>query len=153
MNLDLGRPANKPQRLDSLIVTWNLLKSFQKRQGWTSCCSVPSTYPPHHHHLTEKLTYPLHIINGGIIKCQESQAMFQLSRCVCILSCSVFLTLWDPMDSNLPDSSISQARILEWVTIFFSRGSSQSGDRMHTFCTSALAGGFFTTEPPGKANF
>ena len=60
MNLDLGRPANKPQRLASLLVTRNLLRSFQKRQGWTSYCSVPSTYPPHYHHLTEKLIHPLY---------------------------------------------------------------------------------------------
>ena len=33
-------------------------------------------------------------------------------------------TLWDPMDCNLPGSSVQgilQARILEWVTIPFSR--------------------------------
>ena len=38
------------------------------------------------------------------------------------------LTLCDPMDSSLPDSSvygIFQARIPEWVAISFSRGSSQ----------------------------
>ena len=37
------------------------------------------------------------------------------------------LTLWDPMDCSLSDSSIHgilQARILEWVAIPFSRGSS-----------------------------
>ena len=43
----------------------------------------------------------------------------------------------DPMDC-LPDSSvhgISQARILEWVAIFFSRGSSQPRDRTRVCCT------------------
>ena len=37
------------------------------------------------------------------------------------------LTFWDPMGCSLPDSSIHgilQARILEWVAISFSRGSS-----------------------------
>ena len=37
----------------------------------------------------------------------------------------------DPMDCSLSSSSvhgISQARILEWVSISFSRGSSQLGD-------------------------
>ena len=41
-------------------------------------------------------------------------------------------TLCNPMDYSLPGTSvhgISQARILEWVTIFFSRGSSQPRDR------------------------
>ena len=40
--------------------------------------------------------------------------------------------LCDPMDCNLPGSSVHgifQARILEWVTISFSRGSSQPKDR------------------------
>ena len=41
-------------------------------------------------------------------------------------------TLCDPMDCSLPVSSVHaifQARILEWVTISFSRRSSQSRDR------------------------
>ena len=41
------------------------------------------------------------------------------------------LTLCDPMDSNLPGSSVHgifQTRILEWVAISFSRGSSQHRD-------------------------
>ena len=43
---------------------------------------------------------------------------------------------------------ILQARILGWAAIPFSRGSSQPRDQTHVSC---LAGGFFTTEPPGKA--
>ena len=42
------------------------------------------------------------------------------------------LTLCDPMDCNLPGSSVHgilQARILEWVAISFSRGSSQPRDQ------------------------
>ena len=41
------------------------------------------------------------------------------------------LTLCDPMDCSLPGFSVHgilQARILEWVTISFSRGSSQPRD-------------------------
>ena len=41
-------------------------------------------------------------------------------------------TLWDPMDCSLPGSSfhrILQTRVLEWVAISFSRGSSQPRDR------------------------
>ena len=41
-------------------------------------------------------------------------------------------TLCDPMDCSLPSSSIHgilQARILEWVAISFSRGSSRPRDR------------------------
>ena len=41
------------------------------------------------------------------------------------------LTLCDPMDCNLPGSSVHgilQARILEWVAMLTSRGSSQPRD-------------------------
>ena len=45
---------------------------------------------------------------------------------------SVCLTLCDPMDWSLPGSSIQrifQARVLDWVAISFSRGSSQPRDQ------------------------
>ena len=45
--------------------------------------------------------------------------------------------LCDPMDCSLPGSSlhgILQARVLEWVAISFSRGSSQSRDRTWVSC-------------------
>ena len=53
-------------------------------------------------------------------------------------------TLCDPMDCSLPGSSVNgilQARILEWVAIPFSRGSSQPRDPTQVSCS---AGGFFT---------
>ena len=46
---------------------------------------------------------------------------------------------------------IFQARILEWVAMPSSRGSSPPRDETQVSHTSpALAGGFFTTAPPGK---
>ena len=54
------------------------------------------------------------------------------------------------MDYSPPVSSvhgISQARILEWVSISFSRRSSHPGIKP---MSPALAGRVFTTEPPGK---
>ena len=53
-------------------------------------------------------------------------------------------TLCDPMDWSPPDSSVHeifQARILEWVAISFSRGSSQLRDRTQV---SYTVGRFFT---------
>ena len=58
--------------------------------------------------------------------------------------------LCNAMDRSLPVSSvhgIPLARILEWVAISFSRGSSPPRDQTHVSC---IAGGFFTTVPPGK---
>ena len=49
-------------------------------------------------------------------------------------------TLCDPMDYTV--HGILQARILEWVTFPFSRGSSQPRDRSQV---SPIAGGFFTS--------
>ena len=49
-----------------------------------------------------------------------------------------------PMDYSPPGSSVHrifQARILEWVAVFFSRGSSQPRDQTHI---SRITGGFFT---------
>ena len=54
------------------------------------------------------------------------------------------LTLCTPMDCRLPGSSVHgilQARILEWVAMPFSKGSSQPKDRTQV---SHIAGGFFT---------
>ena len=57
----------------------------------------------------------------------------------------------DPMDCSPPGSSVCgilQARILEWVAISSSRGSSQPRDQTWVSC---IAGRFFLSEPPGKS--
>ena len=62
-------------------------------------------------------------------------------------------TLSDPLDCSPPGSSVPgilQARILEWVAMPSSRGSSQHRDQLHVSCISCTAGGFFTAEPPRK---
>ena len=69
--------------------------------------------------------------------------------CFCLVAKS-YLTLSGPMDCSQPGSSvrgISQARMLEWVAISFSRGSSPPRIEPKS---PALAGEFFTTEPSGK---
>ena len=53
-------------------------------------------------------------------------------------------TLWDPVDYSLTGSSVHgilKARVLEWVAIFFSRGSSQPRDQTRVSC---IARGHFT---------
>ena len=65
----------------------------------------------------------------------------------CMLSC-FSPTLCDPMDYSLLDSSdygIFQARILEWVAMPFSRGSSLPRDRTCVSYVSFIAGRLFTT--------
>ena len=61
------------------------------------------------------------------------------------------LTLCDPMDCSPPGSSVHgilQARILEWVAISFSRGSSLPGDRTQVSC---IAGRHFNLWATRKA--
>ena len=56
----------------------------------------------------------------------NSTKVYLCFKCCCCLVAKSFLTLCDPIDCNPPGSSIhriSQARILEWVALPFSRGS------------------------------
>ena len=58
----------------------------------------------------------------------------------CSLVSKSCLTLCNPMDGSPPGSpvrGISEARILEWVAISFSRGSSRHRDWTHISCTQA----------------
>ena len=71
----------------------------------------------------------------------------------CVLSLQLCPTLCDPMNCSPPDSSvygISQARILEWFAISFSRGSSQPMNQTWVSWAFFIGNEFFTTEPPGK---
>ena len=68
--------------------------------------------------------------------------------CLIAQSC---LTLCDPMDCSLPGSSVHgifQAKILEWVAISCSQGSSQPRDKT---VSPAVAGRFFTTSATWEA--
>ena len=70
-----------------------------------------------------------------------------LSRLCCLVTKSC-PTLCGPMDCSPPDSSvhgISQARVLEWAAISFSKGSSRPRDQPASLASPLLADGFFTT--------
>ena len=58
-----------------------------------------------------------------------------------------FVTTWTVADQAHLSMGILQARILEWLAVPFSRGSSRPGIKP---ACPALAGRFFTTKPPGK---
>ena len=74
------------------------------------------------------------------------------SKCLtyaCVRACSIAQpcpTLW-PHGSSV--HRISQTRIVEWVAIPFSRGSSWPKDWIHFSCTGRRIE-FFTAEPPRK---
>ena len=68
--------------------------------------------------------------------------------CLIAQSC---LTLCDPVDYSPPGSSVHgvfQAKILEWVAISYSRGSTQPKDQT---APPALTGRFFTTSTTWEA--
>ena len=81
---------------------------------------------------------------GGLEGVQETPLL-----CCCYLVAKL-RRVCNPMDCSPPGSSVhgvSQARILEWVTISFSTESSPPSDRTRVSC---IAGRFFTTELPEK---
>ena len=62
--------------------------------------------------------------------------LYDINMCICLVAL-LSLTLCDPMDCSSPGSSVHgilQARILEWVAMPSSRGSSQPRDRTWVSC-------------------
>ena len=83
------------------------------------------------------------------MSCKKYFGVFQHSTSLTQLC----LTLWDPMDCSPPGSSlhgILQARILEWVAISFSRGSSRPRDQTPV---SRIAGSYFNFWATREAYF
>ena len=77
-------------------------------------------------------------------------ANFKMQKALHAKTCPTFC---NPMDCSPPGSSvygILQRRILEWVAIPFSRGSSQPRDRTCLYITCIWQAGSFPLAPPGK---
>ena len=75
---------------------------------------------------------------------------YLLYSCMYVQSC---LTVCDPLDCSPPSSSlhaIFQGRILEWVTISFSRDSSHSRDQTCVSCVCWIVGSSLPAKPSGK---
>ena len=90
-----------------------------------------------------------------VIQCKVSQKE-KNKYCMHAKSFQPCPTLCHPMDCSPAGSSVHgilQVRILEWVATPTCRGYSQHRDGTRIFFCSYIAGGFFTTEPPGKPRF
>ena len=77
----------------------------------------------------------------------ESVCISELRLCMHTQSLSLRLTLCASMDCSLQGTSVHgilQTRILEWVAMPFSKGSSWPKDQISISCISCLAGRFFT---------
>ena len=95
--------------------------------------------------LLNTVSFPLHFDNAtSYFICPHIHAfvsglkLINFNICICVFS---HVWLFEPMDCSPPDSSAHgtvQARILEWVAISFSRGSSQPRDRTRISCMHLL---------------
>ena len=88
---------------------------------------------------------PFDIIDVNV---SDAHALKHVCVCVCVCVCVLFaqscLTLCYPLDCSLPGSSVHeilQARIVQWISIPFSKGSSQPQNQTQVF---HIAGRFFT---------
>ena len=100
-----------------------------------TCLSIQQTIPE----ISASMTHSLQVRKRSTLLAVVSR--FPKVKVLVAQSCP---TLCDPMDCSLPGSSahgVLQARILDWVAIPFSRGSSQPRDQTQV---SHIAGGFFT---------
>ena len=78
--------------------------------------------------------------NNFIHSNSKLETKLSIDRKVKVKVAQSYLTLCDPMDYK--DHGALQARILEWVAIHFSRGSSQPRNQTQV---SHTTGGFFTS--------
>ena len=79
-----------------------------------------------------------------------------LGLCMCAKSLQSCLTLCDPVDHSLPGSTVHgilQARILEWIAMPSSRGSSQLRDWTYTSFVSCIGRRFLYTSSTWEALF
>ena len=86
----------------------------------------------------EETTFLDHLIQPSLPVCTRAQS---------------HPTVCDPVNCSLPGSSIHeifQTRILEWVSISSSRGSSRPRIKPKSAVSPAWTGEFLTTESPGK---
>ena len=93
-------------------------------------------------------------VSVNILDFSHSWIMFHCV-CVCVCVCvrahsssvvQLCPTFWDPMDSSLqghPDHGIFQARILEWLAISSSRGSSWPKNQNPVSCVFCIAGDYY----------
>ena len=125
-------------------------------EGWLNPqVQFPQTWKAHSIAVLNSVSF-FSVLNKGILSClvlsrnvdwKHCDRVFLFSPESLAIDSYNFLLVWgaqscptlcDPVDCSLPGSSvhgISQARILEWAALSFSRGSSQSRDWI---CVSSL---------------
>ena len=85
------------------------------------------------------------------VYCHPAYLTYMQSVCVCVCVCVCTLShTWlfatpPTVPTGSSDHRIFQSRILEWVAISFSRGSSRPRNQTHISCISCIGRKFFTT--------
>ena len=136
--LDQEDPLEKRMATHSSILAWRIPRTEEHGGLSPRGLKESDTNEQHFHFLLTQINFlkPFPLMwpyLGSVLK-----------RCMHVKSLQSCPTPCNPMDSSPPGSSVhgvSQARILEWVAILFSRGSSQSRDWTQVSC---IAGRFFT---------
>ena len=114
--LDVTCSGRLPYRWFSLLLSLLVLCNICRYYNLNNTCLLDSS------HLGKK---PLEVGTWSASSPQHSQCLACMCVCVCVCVCCSVPSLHDPMDDSPLGSSIhgiSQARILEWVAIFFFRG-------------------------------
>ena len=125
---------------------WKPRSSCNTQDLWRE---LPWAVLPSGQFLVRTLTFhqPLpmwHLVKASMLNSIQitlHEPLLHINTCACVISCFSCLTLCHPMDCSPPGSSVHgilQARILEWVLISYSRGSSQPRDQTPVPCNSCF---------------
>ena len=120
-----GVPVPSPSDVTYVCAFWWMSQ-------WKMKVAVQIPLLNNHYYTPEISIFRCVCVLGCVLGCVC--VLLLLCVCVCAPSC---LTLCDPIDCSLPGPS-AQARILEWVAIFYSRGSFQPRDQTHISCVSCF---------------
>ena len=105
---------------------------FSRQEYWSG---VPSPSP---RKILDGLKEEMHTRSVGLSSVQGTHNKNRrLPYGICTVCAPLCLTLWDTMDCTTSGSSVHgifQARILEWVAVSYSRGSSRLRSRIYVSC-------------------
>ena len=110
-----------------------LSMGFSRQEYWSGLPSPPPEDLPN------PGIKPRSLLHWRKILCHWASREAIYAGCEWVIVAQSSLTLFDPMDWSLPGSSIheiSQARLMEWVAISFSRGSFWPRDRTWVSCVT-----------------
>ena len=136
----LEKAANKLLCCLSVWLLKLLISQEQTQLECTGTLRTPDDFLSFHVVLDPVINAPCH--RGALLHHHFTFIFNIIGVCVCVCVCVCEVaqscpTLCNPMDFSAPGSSvwgILQARILEWVALSFSRGSSQLKDQTCVSC-------------------